>query len=88
MAKKKVRFSFTAPGNAQDVRLAGDFTNWENKAIHMRGSKSGEWSAMVSVDEGEHQYKFWVDGNWYTDPKADRQVYNSYGTENSVKNIS
>lgn len=87
MGKKKVKFSFIAPENAKDVRLAADFTNWENKAIHMKGSKSGEYTAMVTVEEGEHQYKFWADGNWYTDPKADRQMYNGLGSENSVKNI-
>jgi 1,4-alpha-glucan branching enzyme len=88
MAKKKVRFSFMAPSNAREVRLCGDFTDWDAHAIHMRGGKSGEWTAIASVEPGEHQYKFWADGTWYTDPRADGQIHNNFGTENSVRYIS
>jgi hypothetical protein len=87
VAKKRIKFSFVPPQGVKEVRLCGDFTSWEQGAIRMRGTKSGEWSTSVSVEEGEHQYKFWADGNWYTDPSAESQYYNNFGTQNSVRRI-
>ena len=87
MAKKKVKFSFKAPAGAREVKLCGDFTGWEQGAIIMKSAKSGEWTATVAVDAGEHQYKFMADGSWFVDPKAEKRIVNESGTENSVRVI-
>jgi hypothetical protein len=87
LRKKRVKFSFLAPQGTRDVKLCGDFTSWEQGAIVMKSAKSGEWTAMVSVEPGEHQYKFLADGNWYADPKAGKWVNNEFGSQNSVRLI-
>lgn len=85
MAGKKISFMFKAPGSAHDVKLCGNFTNWEQGAIVMKSARAGEWKTQINLNPGEYEYKYWVDGVWYNDPNADRQVGNTWGSENSVK---
>ena len=33
-------------------------------------SSQGEFSAIIELPEGEHEYKFCVDGRWIHDPNA------------------
>ncbi len=54
-------FSITAPG-ATSVLLAGDFTDWRNRAIPMRPRRQGLWQATVPLPPGSHRYRFIVDG--------------------------
>ncbi|MGB9613165.1 MAG: isoamylase early set domain-containing protein [Candidatus Margulisiibacteriota bacterium] len=83
--KKRVTFKFKAPAGVCEVKLCGNFTNWEQGAIVMTKGKSGEWKAQVSLEPGEYEYKFLADGVWYVDPSSERQVQNNLGTENSVR---
>lgn len=83
-----VKFTFKPPTNVNEVKLAGDFTEWDKGAIMMsKSGRSGEWSASIRVTPGEHQYRFILDGNWYTDPTTDH-AYNSFGTENSLLRVN
>ena len=88
MVKKSkiVTFSFNN-ANVKNVKLCGDFTDWDKNAITMRSAKAGEWTAIVSLTPGEHQYKFLADGKWFTDPATDYKVNNNIGSENSVRRI-
>ena len=83
--KKKVTFKFKGPENAHEVKVAGTFSNWDQGAIMMAKGKSGEWKAQIPLDPGAYEYKFLVDGNWYNDPAADKQVPNMWGSENSLR---
>ncbi|MFA5114164.1 MAG: isoamylase early set domain-containing protein [Candidatus Margulisiibacteriota bacterium] len=83
--KKKVTFKFAAPREVHDVKLCGNFTNWQEGAIVMKHAKSGEWQAQLSLEPGEYQYKFVADGAWLNDPAADQQIGNDQGTTNSVR---
>ena len=85
---KRVRFTIQAPG-AKKVLLAGDFTNWERRARSMRRGRTSSrtFAAYINLHPGTYQYKFIVDGEWITDPKADA-VMNSFGTHNSVVTVS
>lgn len=83
--KKKVFFKFKTPGAAREVKLCGNFTNWEQGAIVMDKGRAGEWKAQISLEPGEYEYKYWADGVWYNDPSADRQAPNVWGSENSVR---
>ena len=85
MAKKRVTFSFRSKQDLHDVKLAGNFTNWDQGAIVMTRGLTGEWKAQASLEPGEYEYKFLVDGAWLNDPKAEKLVRNSLGSENSVK---
>lgn len=81
-AKKKVAFALTAP-EASDVRLVGDFNNWDQSADPLTKEKKGLWRTTLNLSPGTYEYKFLVDGNWWTDPEQDK-VWNPFGSENSV----
>ena len=83
-----VKFRFMSPMEAKEVKLAGDFTDWDRGAITMsKGGRSGEWTASIRVTPGEHQYRFLLDGNWYTDPTTEH-ANNSFGSENSILRVN
>lgn len=70
--------------NAQQVRLAGNFTNWQHSAFPMTKTDSG-WIAKVHLQPGEYYYKFIVGANgWTTDPDNMLSENDGRGNENSV----
>src|SRR3954451_21552068 len=76
-----VQFRIAVPG-AHSVALAGTFTGWK-PAVALRRSADGEWTALVPLRPGVHDYAFVVDGErWGTDPNAP-QVDDSFGGTNS-----
>jgi hypothetical protein len=76
-----VQFRIAVPG-AHSVALAGTFTGWK-PAVALRRSADGEWTALVPLRPGVHDYAFVVDGDrWVTDPNAP-QVDDSFGGTNS-----
>ncbi|EEC15614.1 5-AMP-activated protein kinase, beta subunit, putative [Ixodes scapularis] len=54
---------FKWEGGGKDVCISGTFTNW--KPIPMVHSH-GDFVVILDVPEGDHQYKFMVDGQWPT----------------------
>lgn len=76
-----VHFQLEAPA-ASDVRLAGDFTDWQPTHPLSR-SESGTWSVVVPLTPGVHEYAFVVDGrDWTPDPLAPA-VADGFGGVNS-----
>ncbi|HEX5727708.1 MAG TPA: glycogen-binding domain-containing protein, partial [Longimicrobiaceae bacterium] len=76
-----VQFRLEAAG-ARDVRLAGTFTGWE-PSVALRQTAPGEWTALVPLRPGVHDYAFVVDGTtWVADPHATR-VDDGFGGKNS-----
>lgn len=76
-----VHFQLEAPA-AADVRLAGDFTDWQPTHPLSR-SESGTWSVVVPLTPGVHEYAFVVDGrDWTPDPLAPA-VADGFGGVNS-----
>lgn len=53
-------------GGGQNVMISGTFTKW--KPIPMVRSH-GNFVTIIDLPEGDHQYKFYVDGEWKHDPK-------------------
>lgn len=85
-SKNRTEFKFNAP-SANDVRLVGSFTNWEQNPIRMRKGVSGEWKAWVELSSGRHEYKFIVDGQWQNDPCCPSCVPNTLGGYNCVVEV-
>ena len=81
--EKPVEFSLKMPG-AQSVFVAGTFNEWDLKRTPMQKNKAGGWKTTVWLPPGRYEYRFYVDGQWVSDPDAKECVGNSYGSENSV----
>lgn len=79
-------FSFTAP-DARSVLLVGDFTHWQQKPVSLRRQAGGVWETTLELSPGTHHYRFLVDGEWRDDPECTLRVLNSFGSENSVREV-
>jgi len=80
-------FSLAAP-NAKTVLVAGDFTNWQAKAIPMKKGSTGVWTTTVKLPAGKHPYLFLVDGQWHDDPECQVRLPNPYGGQNMVRLVA
>lgn len=75
------QFLLNAP-DAQQVALAGDFTDWE-PAHTLTRIEPGVWTVVVPLSPGVHDYAFIVDGErWVPDPNAPA-VADGFGGLNS-----
>lgn len=83
LTKKRVDFSLFAP-DAAEVKLAGDFTDWQDSPAEMRKLKSGAWKKTVYLPLGAYHYRFVVDGEWTNDPDSALREPNPFGDENDV----
>lgn len=72
---------FRWTGDGKEVYLSGSFNNWANKIPLIRSQNT--FVAIVDLPEGEHQYKFYVDGQWTHDP-AEPVITSQLGTVNNV----
>lgn len=63
------QFLLDAP-NAEQVMLAGDFTDWQ-PAHALTRTAAGVWTVVVPLNPGVHSYAFVIDGErWVPDPGA------------------
>lgn len=76
-------FKLFAP-EASEVFLVGDFCNWQGGDCPMRRLKDGSWKKSLKLDPGRYEYRFVVDGHWWTDPENPDRQENPYGQHNSV----
>ena len=58
---------FKFQGTGKDVFVCGTFNDWQK----LRMNKSAkDFVAIVELAEGNHEYKFMVDGEWVNDPNS------------------
>ncbi len=84
--KGTVRFGFKPRGEAKQVRLLGDFTDWQ--PLTMRKQKSGSYTVILPLKAGTYEYRFVVDGEWVGDSDNHFWSPNPYGSMNSVARIA
>jgi len=84
---KKIAFQLSV-ANAKTVLLTGDFNAWNPTGIKMDKDKAGIWKTEVELGAGRYEYKFVVDGKWWTDPSNKHTAINSFGDVNSVIEVS
>lgn len=77
-----VKFVFDG-SSEKAVYLVGDFNDWDTKATQLT-YKSGKWAVQKTLKPGTYQFRYYVDGSWYNDAKADSYVPNQFGGHNSV----
>ena len=85
--KNEQTFILNAPA-AQSVELVGDFTDWQEHPISMELNANGAWQVTVSLEPGQYNYLFLVDGVWCDDPQCSLQLPNPYGGRNSVRQVA
>ncbi|KAK4004371.1 5'-AMP-activated protein kinase subunit beta-1 isoform X1 [Daphnia magna] len=74
---------FKWDGGGKQVYITGTFSNW--KTIPMVKSH-GDFVTIVDLPEGEHQYKFLVDGEWMHDP-TEPVTDNGIGSKNNIISV-
>lgn len=74
---------FKWEGGGKQVFISGTFSNW--KALPMVKSH-GDFVTIIDLPEGEHQYKFLVDGEWKHDPGV-RIIDNTMGSKNNLVTV-
>lgn len=84
--EKPIEFVFHMP-QAQHASVAGTFNQWDPKRTPLRKDGNGDWKATVWLPPGRYEYRFVVDGQWLSDPKAKESTPNSFGTHNSVATV-
>lgn len=68
---------------AGQVYLSGSFNDWSVTGTPMVKSESG-WEVSIPLRDGQHLYKFIVDGQWISDPNNQLTDYDGYGGVNSI----
>jgi 1,4-alpha-glucan branching enzyme len=73
--------------DAIDVCVAGSFNNWQPQATPLVPLGNGKWAKELTLPAGSYEYRFVVDGQWVTDPKAEVVAPNPFGSENAVLTV-
>ena len=66
------------------VMVAGSFNNWQPEKQLLDKNGDGVYRCRLSLQPGEYQYKFVVDGVWCLDSSNPNFVPNDIGSLNSV----
>ena len=85
--RRKVVFTLDAP-QAREVFLAGDFNDWNKEKHPLKKNAKGVWEKIAMLFPGRYEYKFFVDGQWESDPENHQTFPNCFGSRNSVINVS
>jgi len=84
--KIETEFSLVAP-QAGSVFLSGDFNQWNTSSHPLKKGKDGQWKLSLSLNAGQYQYRFLVDGEWQNDPGNPTCVANPFGTSNCLISV-
>ena len=70
------------------IFVAGSFNRWRPDDIPMNAiDNHGLYLATMTVEQGLHQYKFIVDGQWQPDPNNPLRTPDGMGGANSVLHV-
>ena len=83
----EVVLSVSAP-DAKEVYLAGEFNNWKLDESSRMEKNNGSWTKRLNLDSGKYRYRFVIDGNWSQDLANPLAQLNSYGTFDSLLEVS
>ncbi|PVD26783.1 hypothetical protein C0Q70_14461 [Pomacea canaliculata] len=71
---------FKWEGGGKEVLLSGSFNGWKTKIPLVKSH--GDFYTIVDLPEGEHEYKFLVDGQWTLAP-GEPTTPNGMGSQNN-----
>jgi len=73
---------------AENVKIAGDFNNWQPEKTQMKKiGSSGIWQTKVKLPPGRYRYRLVVDGQWQKDPYNGSTEPNPFGQLNSILEV-
>jgi 1,4-alpha-glucan branching enzyme len=83
-----VQFELFMP-DARDVKLAGSFTGWKDRAIVMSGPDEGWWTIKLYLPPGDHEFQYLVDDSvWLADYAAHGVKRNEFGEWVSLLHVA
>lgn len=82
----KIEFEYFDP-NAQSVKVAGSFNQWNADEFPLKKSKEGKWKGTLKLSQGRYEYRYLVDGLWENDQRPVECVPNTYGSWNCVVEV-
>lgn len=83
----EITLTVEAP-QAKEVYLAGEFNNWKLDENSRMEKTNGCWTKRLNLDNGKYRYRFVIDGNWVEDSRNPLKQVNTYGTMDSLIEIS
>ena len=86
LTKENVKLNFTHHISGP-VFVAGTFNGWDTQTTPMKRRRGGTWQVALKLPPGEHQFRYFADGQWYTDYAADGVAPNGMGDFNSVVHV-
>jgi len=85
-ATGKATFRFLH-GAGAPVFLVGDFCHWKLDHLPMRQAGPNEWVLMLRLPPGTYEFRYYSEGQWFTDYAAFGATHNAFGEMNSVLRI-
>ena len=77
-------FRFFRP-QARQVCIVGDFNNWKPMQLKMVRSEEGYWSSQLCLPAGVFKFRYWADGEWFTDFAAFGVEYGPFGFDSVLR---
>jgi hypothetical protein len=77
------KFSFPSRDGMVAVGVAGDWNGWTPQPLTL--GEDGVWSADIAVSEGEHMYKYVLNGNDWVVSDEDPVALDATGNMNNVR---
>lgn len=77
----KITFSLKENVKSLDnVRITGDFNNWDTHCEPMKKLKQGGLTQTIQLPAGSYQFKYLInDSVWENDPESDDLIPNGFG---------
>jgi len=79
-----IQFRFFRP-EARQVTLTGDFNGWDMANTPMTRGSDGWWRYQLELPPGCYQFRYFSDGQWYTDHAAFGIEHGPFGINSVVK---
>ncbi len=83
---RTIKFNFPQPVDGP-VFVAGTFNDWDQSAAPMKRGRDGSWKCSLKLPPGQHQYRYYANGQWFTDQEHAETVPNDFGELNNVVQV-